>query len=211
EDLTFKGFKKVRAGIVKWPISVIRLRSENQQQLIALATKILENWQNYSDESVHILSESSGIPHHTITPIARKKGNSFELDLSLRDNQTSTEFPDGMYHPHPDVQHIKKENIGLIEVMGLAILPPRLKEELGLVERYLLGEVNEVVSYHQKWADNLKLVSEITSGNVEQIVKDAVGKVFSRVLEDAGVFKRTPEGKAAFRRFVESVGVIKGE
>ncbi|HFE9335687.1 TPA: UDP-glucose--hexose-1-phosphate uridylyltransferase [Streptococcus agalactiae] len=211
EDLTFKGFKEVRAGIVKWPISVIRLRSENQQQLIALATKILENWQNYSDESVHILSESSDIPHHTITPIARKKGNSFELDLALRDNQTSTEFPDGMYHPHPDVQHIKKENIGLIEVMGLAILPPRLKEELGLVERYLLGEVNEVASYHQKWADNLKLVSEITSGNVEQIVKDAVGKVFSRVLEDAGVFKRTPEGKAAFRRFVESVGVIKGE
>lgn len=209
--LIFAGFEEVSAGLVKWPMSVIRLASENKERLVELATKILEKWRSYSDEAVQILASSNGEPHHTITPIARKKGQQFELDLVLRDNQTSEEFPDGIYHPHPDVQHIKKENIGLIEVMGLAILPPRLKAELQEVEAYLLGEVEQVAAYHQDWADTLKAQHlEISKDNVTHIVRDAVGQVFGRVLEDAGVYKRTAEGKAAFLRFVEYVGLAKG-
>lgn len=208
-SFTFIGFEDVVAGIVKWPMSVLRLASDNRDQLLALADKILEQWRSYSDASVQILAETNGIPHHTITPIARKKGSVFELDLVLRDNQTSAEFPDGIYHPHPDVQHIKKENIGLIEVMGLAILPPRLKDELLQVEKYLLGQIDQVAAYHQEWADRIKEKhSSITEGNVTEIVQEAVGQVFSRVLEDAGVYKRTVEGQAAFMRFVESVGIL---
>lgn len=207
-SLTFAGFEEVRAGLVKWPMSVIRLSCEDKGRLVELATKILEKWRSYSDEAVQILASSNGEPHHTITPIARRNGQQFELDLVLRDNQTSEEFPDGIYHPHPDVQHIKKENIGLIEVMGLAILPPRLKHELQEVEAYLLGEVEQVASYHQDWADGLKAQhSDISRENVTQLVRDAVGQVFGRVLEDAGVYKRTLEGQAAFLRFVEFVGL----
>ncbi|MER0123131.1 UDP-glucose--hexose-1-phosphate uridylyltransferase [Streptococcus sp. ZJ100] len=208
--LTFAGFEEVSAGIVKWPMSVIRLASENKACLVELATKILEKWRSYSDEAVQILAQSNGELHHTITPIARKKDQQFELDLVLRDNQTSAEFPDGLYHPHPDVQHIKKENIGLIEVMGLAILPPRLKVELQEVEAYLLGEVDQVTDYHQDWADALKeQYSEISKDKVTQVVREAVGQVFGRVLEDAGVYKRTPEGQAAFLRFADYVGLVK--
>lgn len=201
------GYPDVTAGIVKWPMSVLRISGPEKKRLVALASQILTAWQAYSDPEAGILAHTDGQPHHTITPIARKKDGLFELDLVLRDNQTSEEFPDGIYHPHPDVQHIKKENIGLIEVMGLAILPPRLKDELKVVEDFLLGKVDKVADYHQEWADVLKAESVPTEETVSQIIEDAVGKVFSRVLEDAGVYKRTPQGQAAFMRFVESLGL----
>ncbi|MBY5035351.1 UDP-glucose--hexose-1-phosphate uridylyltransferase [Streptococcus gallolyticus] len=209
-QFTFDGFEQVQAGIVKWPMSVLRLISQSKEDLLALSEKILAAWRGYSDPEVCVLAESNGQPHHTITPIARRKGDLFELDLVLRDNQTSEEFPDGIYHPHQDVQHIKKENIGLIEVMGLAILPPRLKNELAVVEDYLLGKVEAVADYHQEWADQLKTAHpDVTAENVTSIVQTAIGQVFSRVLEDAGVYKRTPQGQAAFMRFVESVGLAR--
>lgn len=207
-QLVFDGFESVSAGIVKWPMSVIRLSSADKPSLLGLATKILEKWRSYSDDSVQIKAETDGTPHHTITPIARKRGDLYELDLVLRDNQTSEEFPDGIYHPHPDVQHIKKENIGLIEVMGLAILPPRLKAELAEVEKFLLGQDSQVAAYHQPWAESLKTAHpDVTEETVEQVVRESVGQIFARVLEDAGVYKRTPEGQAAFLRFVEFVGL----
>ncbi len=207
-QLVFDGFESVSAGIVKWPMSVIRLSSADKPSLLGLATKILEKWRSYSDDSVQIKAETDGTSHHTITPIARKRGDLYELDLVLRDNQTSEEFPDGIYHPHPDVQHIKKENIGLIEVMGLAILPPRLKAELAEVEKFLLGQDSQVADYHQPWADRLKAEHpDVTEETVEQVVRESVGQIFARVLEDAGVYKRTSEGQAAFLRFVEFVGL----
>lgn len=207
-QLVFDGFQSVAAGIVKWPMSVIRLSSSDKSALLSLAAKILEKWRSYSDDAVQIKAETDGTPHHTITPIARKRGDMYELDLVLRDNQTSVEFPDGIYHPHPDVQHIKKENIGLIEVMGLAILPPRLKAELAEVKKYLLGQASQVAAYHQPWAESLKTAHpDATEETVEQVIRGSVGQIFARVLEDAGVYKRTPEGQAAFMRFVEFVGL----
>ncbi|MGQ7449639.1 UDP-glucose--hexose-1-phosphate uridylyltransferase [Streptococcus suis] len=207
-QLVFDGFESVSAGIVKWPMSVIRLSSADKPSLLGLATKILEKWRSYSDDAVQIKAETDGTPHHTITPIARKRGELYELDLVLRDNQTSEEFPDGIYHPHPDVQHIKKENIGLIEVMGLAILPPRLKAELAEVEKFLLGQDSQVADYHQPWADRLKAEHpDVTEERAEEIIRASVGQIFARVLEDAGVYKRTPEGQAAFMQFVEFVGL----
>ncbi|HEM2548639.1 TPA: UDP-glucose--hexose-1-phosphate uridylyltransferase [Streptococcus suis] len=206
-QLVFDGFESVSAGLVKWPMSVIRLSSADKLSLLGLATKILEKWRSYSDDAVQIKAETDGTPHHTITPIARKRGDVYELDLVLRDNQTSEEFPDGIYHPHPDVQHIKRENIGLIEVMGLAILPPRLKAELAEVKKYLLGQDSQVAAYHQPWADRLKAEHpDVTEERAEEIIRVSVGQIFARVLEDAGVYKRTPEGQAAFLRFVEFVG-----
>ncbi|MCY7102882.1 UDP-glucose--hexose-1-phosphate uridylyltransferase [Streptococcus oralis] len=206
----FAGFEQVKAGIVKWPMSVLRLTSDFKEDLFNLADKILQEWRQYSDPSVQVLAESNGTPHHTITPIARKRDGQFELDLVLRDNQTSAEHPDGIYHPHKDVQHIKKENIGLIEVMGLAILPPRLKEEVEQVANYLVGEDVSVASYHQKWADNLKAQHPDLKDKEKalEIVKDSVGTIFARVLEDAGVYKQTEQGQAAFMRFVEQVGIL---
>ncbi|HEL1541981.1 TPA: UDP-glucose--hexose-1-phosphate uridylyltransferase [Streptococcus suis] len=207
-QLVFGGFESVSAGIVKWPMSVIRLSSADKPSLLGLATKILEKWRSYSDDAVQIKAETDGTPHHTITPIARKRGDLYELDLVLRDNQTSEEFPDGIYHPHPDVQHIKKENIGLIEVMGLAILPPRLKAELAEVKKYLLGQASQVAAYHQPWADRLKTEHPVvTEEMAEEVIRASVGQIFARVLEDAGVYKRTSEGQAAFLRFVEFVGL----
>ena len=210
KSFTFAGFETVKAGIVQWPMSVIRLTSDSKEDLTNLAEKILLAWRQYSDPSVQVLAESNGTPHHTITPIARKRDGQFELDLVLRDNQTSPEHPDGIYHPHKDVQHIKKENIGLIEVMGLAILPPRLKEEVEQVAAYLVGEDVSVADYHQEWADELK---ESNPGLTDKdqalnIVQESVGKIFARVLEDAGVYKQTEEGQAAFMRFVEQVGIL---
>ncbi|MFS9023369.1 UDP-glucose--hexose-1-phosphate uridylyltransferase [Streptococcus infantis] len=207
---TFDGFESVKAGIVQWPMSVIRLTSDSKDDLINLAEKILLAWRRYSDPSVQVLAESNGTPHHTITPIARKRDGQFELDLVLRDNQTSPEHPDGIYHPHKDVQHIKKENIGLIEVMGLAILPPRLKEEVEQVAAYLVGEDIPVADYHQEWADELKESNpDLTDKDQAlEIVRESVGKIFSRVLEDAGVYKQTAEGQTAFMRFVEQVGIL---
>ena len=210
KNFTFEGFETVKAGIVQWPMSVIRLTSDSKEDLTELANKILLAWRQYSDPSVQVLAESNGTPHHTITPISRKRDGQFELDLVLRDNQTSPEHPDGIYHPHKDVQHIKKENIGLIEVMGLAILPPRLKEEVEQVAAYLVGEDVSVADYHQEWAYELK---ESHPGLTDKdqalnIVQESVGKIFARVLEDAGVYKQTEEGQAAFMRFVEKVGIL---
>ena len=211
ESFSVEGFEAVSLGIVNWPMSVLRLQSDDKAQLIALADHILTAWRGYSDPAVQVLAASDGQPHHTITPIARIRDGHYELDLVLRDNQTSPEHPDGIYHPHADVQHIKKENIGLIEVMGLAILPPRLKEELKLVQRYLLGQVDGVAKYHQEWADDLKTQHPDLSSEEEsqEVVRVSVGNIFARVLEDAGVYKRTEEGQAAFRRFVTSLGKSK--
>lgn len=207
---TFVGFETVEAGIVNWPMSVLRLKSTDKAALIELSDTILQKWRAYSDPTVQILAESNGEQHHTITPIARRKKGKFELDLVLRDNQTSKEHPDGIYHPHQDVQHIKKENIGLIEVMGLAILPPRLKNELKEVEEFLLGQREEVAPYHQAWADQLKAHHpDATLESAQTIVRASVGRIFKRVLEDAGVYKRTKEGQAAFMRFIESIGLVK--
>ena len=210
KSVTFAGFETVKAGIVQWPMSVIRLTSDSKEDLTELADKILLAWRQYSDPSVQVLAESNGTPHHTITPIARKRDGQFELDLVLRDNQTSPEHPDGIYHPHKDVQHIKKENIGLIEVMGLAILPPRLKEEVEQVAAYLVGEDVLVADYHQEWADELKESNPGLTDKTQalEIVQESVGKIFARVLEDAGVYKQTEEGQAAFMRFVEQVGIL---
>lgn len=207
ESFTISGFEAVSLGIVNWPMSVLRLQSDDKAQLIELADHILESWRGYSDPAVQVLATSDGQPHHTITPIARIRDGHYELDLVLRDNQTSPEHPDGIYHPHADVQHIKKENIGLIEVMGLAILPPRLKEELKQVQDYLLGRESSVARYHQDWADDLKGThpSITEEAEAEAIVRESVGKIFARVLEDAGVYKRTAEGQAAFRRFVATL------
>lgn len=210
KSFTFEGFESVKAGIVQWPMSVIRLTSDSKDELTNLAEKILLAWRQYSDPSVQVLAESNGTPHHTITPIARKRDGQFELDLVLRDNQTSPEHPDGIYHPHKDVQHIKKENIGLIEVMGLAILPPRLKEEVEQVAAYLVGEDVSVADYHKEWADELKESNPDLTEKVQalEIVQESVGKIFARVLEDAGVYKQTEEGQAAFMHFVEQVGIL---
>ena len=195
------------AGIVKWPMSVLRLRSQNKARLVELAEKIRLAWYDYSDESVDVLAYTGDTPHHTVTPIARKRDGQFELDIVLRDNHTTAEFPDGVYHPHADVQHIKKENIGLIEVMGLAILPPRLKDELLEVEKYLLNQYNEIADYHKDWADEIKKRTDITADTVHNIVQEEVGHVFVRVLEDAGVYKRDEKGQKAFMRFVNSIGL----
>ena len=210
KTFSFTGFEQIKAGIVKWPMSVLRLTSNSKEDLINLADKILQEWRQYSDPEVQILAETDGTSHHTITPIARKRDGQFELDLVLRDNQTSPEHPDGIYHPHKDVQHIKKENIGLIEVMGLAILPPRLKAEVEQVASYLVGEADTVAAYHQEWADQLKVqYPDLTEKEKAlEIVKDSVGAIFARVLEYAGVYKQTVEGQAAFMRFVEQVGIL---
>lgn len=195
----------IEAGIVQWPMSVIRLRSSDQTDLATAASHILDQWRSYSDEALDVLADTNGEPHNTVTPIARYKEGKYELDLVLRNNRTSEEFPDGIFHPHPDVQHIKKENIGLIEVMGLAILPPRLKQELTEVERYLLEEPNQLDLSHQQWADEIKNAHKVTKETVKTIIEDAVGSVFLRVLEDAGVYKQTDEGKAGFKRFISTL------
>ena len=208
EKVSFDGYSDIETGIVNWPMSVLRLRSEDKERLIALATKILNCWRGYSDEKAGVLAESDGQPHHTITPIARRKDGKFELDLVLRDNQTSEEHPDGIYHPHKDVQHIKKENIGLIEVMGLAILPPRLKTELKDVEDYLLGQGNQVAPIHQEWADELKAQNtNVTAEEVTEVVRQSVADIFARVLEDAGVYKTNSEGLDQFKAFVDFVNL----
>ena len=207
KKLNFKGFDDVKAGIVKWPMSVIRLRGLNKNSLINLANKILINWRDYSDEKVAVRAFTNSIPHHTITPIARLHEQTYELDLVLRDNQTSDKYPDGIFHPHADVQHIKKENIGLIEVMGLAIFPPRLKPELLEVKKFLLNQPNSIAPMHLEWAKEISRKYEVTNANVDQILQKELGLVFARVLEDAGVFKQTLEGKAAFMRFVKKVGL----
>ena len=208
KSFRFAGFENVSAGIVKWPMSVIRLNGSDKAELVALSSKILDSWRKYSDEKVNVKAFDGDVLHHTITPIARMKNGNYELDLVLRDNQTSEEYPDGIFHPHKDVQHIKKENLGLIEVMGLAILPPRLKDELAEVGKHILGTSNEMKEYHRVWADEIKQNHpEATAENIAEIVNQETGRVFARVLEDAGVYKRNEQGQEAFMRFVENVGL----
>ena len=207
---TVKGFEDVEAGIVNWPMSVIRISADNTDRLIALADVILDAWRGYTDEAAFVFAETDGEPHNTITPIARKRGNKFELDLVLRNNITTEEHPLGVYHPHAELHHIKKENIGLIEVMGLAVLPARLKDEMEkLAEAILAGtdiRKDEVLEKHADWVDEfLPNYKEVSKDNIMDILHKEIGNVFMRVLEDAGVYKRTPEGQAAFDRFVESL------
>ena len=205
-----KGFEDVETGIVNWPMSVIRISSEDEQRLIELADVILGAWRGYTDETVFIFAETDGEPHNTITPIARKRGDKFELDLVLRNNITTEEHPLGVYHPHANLHHIKKENIGLIEVMGLAVLPARLKEEMELLAEAMLAgrdiRQDEALKKHADWVEEFSpKYDAITKDNVTDILHKEIGNVFMQVLEDAGVYKRTPEGQAAFDKFVESI------
>ena len=206
----FKGFEDVEAGIVKWPMSVIRLRCADHKRLTQLSSKILAAWRAYTDEAAFVFAETDGVPHNTITPIARKKGDSFEIDLVLRNNITTDEHPTGVYHPHKQYHHIKKENIGLIEVMGLAILPSRLVSELEAVKNAILNNddlrASELTASHADWVEEfLPTHPEFNADNAMDIIKEETGKVFLHVLEDAGVYKCTPEGREAFMRFLESV------
>ncbi len=208
--VVISGFEDVNAGILKWPMSVIRLRSVDSSRLVEAASHILDVWRSYTDKSAMIFCETDGEPHNTITPIARRDGDIYELDLALRNNLTTPEHPLGLYHPHADLHHIKKENIGLIEVMGLAILPARLKDEMeGLKRAILTGadiRADEALAKHADWVDEfLPLYENITAENIEDILKDEIGKVFVKVLEDSGVFKCTPEGREAFLRFIDSL------
>lgn len=210
QKFTVKGFEDVTAGIVKWPLSVIRLQSEDVTRVIDLADHILQAWRGYTDEAAFIFAETDGQPHNTITPIARMRDGKYELDLTLRNNITTEEHPLGVYHPHKELHHIKKENIGLIEVMGLAVLPARLKDELELLKTYILEKKdirsNETIAKHADWTESfLPSYPEINAENVTHILEQEVGKVFCQVLEDAGVYKCTDEGLAAFDRFVETL------
>ena len=209
EKVVFKGFEDIEAGIVNWPMSVIRLRGSDSARIADLADKILGVWRGYSDESVSVIAFSEGQPHNTITPIARRRGEDFELDLVLRCNITTEEFPMGVFHPHEDKHHIKKENIGLIEVMGLAVLPSRLKKELSdLAKAAIEGKdvsSDETLSKHAEWLSELKKEYVFTEENAMDIILKETGKVFAKVLEDAGVYKNTDEGKAAFLRFIDEL------
>ena len=209
QDLTFRGFEDVKAGIVKWPMSVIRLDSDKKERLIELADRILLAWRGYSDADAFIFAETDGTPHNTVTPIARKNGELFELDLVLRNNITTEDYPLGVFHPHSHLHHIKKENIGLIEVMGLAVLPSRLDAELReLKDAILQGKdvrTIQALEKHADWVDELKQQYTFTTENAEEILCRETGKVFLQVLECAGVFKRTESGQAALRRFCDSV------
>ena len=205
----FRGFEDVSAGIVKWPMSVIRLSGSDPTRIAELAEKILANWRDYTDETVGVIAYSDDQPHNTITPIARRRGTDYELDLVLRCNITTPEHPLGVFHPHADKHHIKKENIGLIEVMGLAVLPSRLKQELSdLAEAVCEGRdlaADEVLEKHADWVEKLKRQYCFTPENALEILMNETGKVFAAVLEDAGVYKTTPEGMSAFLRFIDAV------
>ncbi len=210
KEIVFGGFEDVKAGIVKWPMSVIRLSSESKERLVELADKILAAWRSYTDESAFIYAETDGEPHNTITPIARRRGDNYEFDLVLRNNITTPEHPLGVFHPHAELHHIKKENIGLIEVMGLAVLPSRLKAEIKALQDAILAgkdlKADETTAKHADWAYGfMENYSDINAGNIEKIIQNEIGKVFSTVLEHAGVFKRDEKGKAAFERFCASV------
>lgn len=211
ETFTIKGFEDVAVEKVKWPMSVIRLRGESKEKLVDLSDKILTAWRGYNDERCEILAFTGDTPHNTITPIARKKNGAYEIDLVLRNNRTSEEYPLGIFHPHQELHHIKKENIGLIEVMGLAVLPGRLKEEMKILEKLMveknaisLIKENEKVEKHADWCEEILAKYEnITAENIENIIKVEIGIAFSKVLENAGVYKQDEEGKAGYRRFIE--------
>ena len=205
-EFTVKGYEDVKAGIVKWPLSVIRLSCTDEKRIIDLADHILKAWRGYTDEEAYVFAETDGEPHNTITPIARKRGDMYELDLALRNNITTPECPFGLYHPHNELHHIKKENIGLIEVMGLAVLPSRLKEEMEILSDYIVDgkdiRSNEKIEKHADWVDEFRpKYPVINAENVDAVIKEEIGIVFKKVLEDAGVFKRDAKGQAAFDRF----------
>ena len=211
EKVCFPGFEDVEAGIVHWPMSVIRLRGKEAQRLVDLADKILTAWREYSDESAEILAYTEGTPHNTITPIARRRGEDYELDLVLRNNRTTPEHPLGLFHPHAEYHHIKKENIGLIEVMGLAILPPRLLTETGLLEQALKdpAQAQEIMAQpemekHQAWYEELKAAGA-GEGDTQRAIQESIGVIFGKILGNAGVYKDTEEGREAFRRFCSSL------
>ena len=208
-EISFRGFEDIQAGIVKWPMSVIRLRGGDRNRIADLADRILQDWRAYTDETVGVIAFSDGQPHNTITPIARRRGEDYELDLVLRCNITTPEHPMGLFHPHSDKHHIKKENIGLIEIMGLAVLPSRLKQELTDLARAAWEgsdiSASETLAKHGPWLAKLKQQYTFTEENALQILLQETGKVFAAVLEDAGVYKNTPEGKQAFARFVDHV------
>ena len=203
------GFEDVSAGIVNWPMSVVRIAAKERERLIALADRILNAWRAYTDADAVIFAETEGVPHNTVTPIARMRDGKYELDLVLRNNLTTEEHPLGLYHPHAKLHHIKKENIGLIEVMGLAVLPARLKTELSAVADALVSgadlRTNELTEKHADWAEAFREKYEITAENALEIVQKETGLVFAEVLEDAGVFKRDQAGKEAFLRFLAAV------
>lgn len=208
KEFKLKDFSDIKAGIVKWPMSVIRLSGKSADSLVECANHILEKWRIYTDEKAFIFAETEGEPHNTITPIARKRGDLLELDLVLRNNITTQEHPLGVFHPHANLHHIKKENIGLIEVMGLAVLPSRLKKELSDLGKAMIAKVDlskdEVLSKHEEWAKEILLKHpEFNETNADEILKEETGIVFSHVLEDAGVYKCTEEGRCAFMRFIE--------
>lgn len=206
KEFILKDFPKIKAGIVKWPMSVIRISSKNDEELVLAADYILQKWRNYTDESAFIFAQTDGEQHNTITPIARKRGDNFELDLVLRNNITTEEHPLGVFHPHANLHHIKKENIGLIEVMGLAVLPSRLKKELADLENAILQgkdlRKDEILSKHADWIDEIKQNHKVLD---EETLKQEVGIVFRKVLEDAGVYKRNLEGQKSFQKFINTL------
>ena len=208
-EFQLENYKGIKAGLVNWPMSVIRLNGSDRKELLEAASHILDLWRGYSDESAEIYAFSEGTPHNTITPIARRRGENYEIDLVLRNNRRNDKHPMGIFHPYKEYHNIKKENIGLIEVMGLAVLPGRLKEELNILKEYLtkdnaleLIEADEKVRKHHEWIEGV--ISNL-SGNTEEFLRKEVGKVFSKVLECAGVYKRDEDGQKAFRRFIEKI------
>lgn len=210
KNFTVKGYENVQAGIVKWPLSVIRLRCDNAESIIELADHILNSWRAYTDEKAYIFAETDGEMHNTITPIARFKDGKYELDLALRNNITTEECPMGLYHPHEELHHIKKENIGLIEVMGLAVLPARLKNEMEILKEYILEgkdiRSNEAIAKHGDWVDEfMPKYDKLDEANIDEVLKEEIGIVFGKVLEYAGVFKRDEAGREAFNRFIETL------
>jgi len=207
ETFSISSFSNLECSTIKWPMSVIRLRSHEINSLVEAADYILQNWKKYSDSSAEIYAFTGDVPHNTITPIARKRGEVYEMDLVLRNNRTSEEHPFGIFHPHADVHHIKRENIGLIEVMGLAVLPARLKDELKEVEKFLLGNSHSIAEYHLEWAEELKekYQNQLNEQNVEQFLRVEIGAKFKKALEDASVYKRDENGKRAFYRFIETL------
>ncbi|MBQ2705524.1 MAG: UDP-glucose--hexose-1-phosphate uridylyltransferase [Agathobacter sp.] len=210
KEVSFEGFEDVKAGIVKWPMSVLRITGPDKDRLIELADKILVAWRGYTDEAANIYAETDGEPHNTITPIARRRGDDYELDLVLRNNLTTEEHPLGVYHPHAHLHHIKKENIGLIEVMGLAVLPARLKDEMVELEKAILDGTDlystETLASHAKWAEGfLQKYEDVNKDNITDIIRNEIGLVFREVLENAGVYKCNEAGREAFLRFIKTV------
>jgi len=210
KEVQFEGFLDVKAGIVKWPMSVLRIKAEKKERLIELADKIMNAWRNYTDEAAFVFANTDGEPHNTITPIARKRENEYELDLVLRNNITTQEHPLGVYHPHANLHHIKKENIGLIEVMGLAVLPSRLKEEMALLEETILQKKDiredDLLAKHADWVEEfLPKYKTIDANTISSIIQKEIGLVFLEVLKDAGVYPCTKEGRINFQKFVDTV------